>query len=261
MVQFRAARADTFIMVLLHGPGPRNAPIRPRSSGGAPRRPQPNPGVATFRRRRQIALLSLVTIGLGPWLLSPKNAADAAAAPEPIRAAAATKSDPVRVGAGNLKTAARPVVASVISSAGKVPVRTATAESLAANPRLTLSDNARADLLAGLVDSRLIALLGQALEKHRLEVTVFSTGHSRMVKGTTKISNHVDGRATDIVTVDGTEVSPTNAAARGLIDELFATDFAIRPTELGGPWDVDGPEGVGFTDAGHSSHLHIGYDT
>jgi hypothetical protein len=219
------------------------------------------PDETTFRRRRRIALLSLVTIGLGPWLLSPKNAADAASAPEPIRAAAANRPDTVRVAAGNLKTTTtRPVNVVSTALAGKVLVRTTTAESLAANPRLTLSDNARTDLLAGVVDARLIALLGQALEKHRLEVTVFATGHSRYVKGTAKVSNHVDGRAADIVTVDGNDVSSTNAAARGLIDELFALDSAVRPTELGGPWDVDGPEGIGFTDSGHGSHLHVGYD-
>jgi hypothetical protein len=240
MLQFRARRADMLRMVLSHASRPHET---------------------TFRRRRRIALLSLVTIGLGPWLLSPENAADAASAPEPIRAAAANKPDTVRVAAGNLKTVTtKPVSVATTAPAGKVPARTATAESLAANPRLTLSDNARADLLAGVVDARLISVLGQALQKHSLEVTVFSTGHSRYVKGTAKVSNHVDGRAADIVTVDGTDVSSTNAAARGLIDELFALDSALRPTELGGPWDVDGPEGIGFSDSGHSSHLHVGYD-
>ncbi len=182
-------------------------------------------------------------------------------APEPVRAAAATRPEAVRVAAGNLRTiTARLPTAGTVGVVGRVPVRTVTAESLAANTRLTLSDPARADLVAGLVDARIVAVLGQALEKHRIEVTVFVTGHSRYVKGTSKVSNHVDGRAADIVSVDGAEVSPNNAAARALIDELFAMDSAVRPTELGGPWDVDGPEGIGFTDSGHNSHLHVGFD-
>jgi hypothetical protein len=241
VVQFCAGRADTLSMVLSHAS---------------------RPDEATFRRRRRIALLSIVTVGLAPWLLSPRNAADAAAAPEPIRAAAA-KADPTRVAAGNLKTAVTttrlPAVTTTVAT-GKVPARTTTAESLVANARLTLSDNARADLLAGNVDARLVALLGQILEKHRIEITVISTGHGRYVKGTGRVSNHVDGRAVDIAMVDGTDVSSTNAAARGLIDELFQLDSAIRPTELGGPWDVDGAEGIGFTDSGHREHLHVGYD-
>lgn len=219
------------------------------------------PSVATFHRRRRIAVLSFVTIGAAPWLVSPRNAADAAATPEPVRAAAATfRPDAVRVAAGNLKTATTRAPTTVTAAVGRVPVRAVTPETLAANPRLTLSDNARADLLAGLVDTRIVVVLGQALEKHRMEVTVFVTGHGRYVRGTAKVSNHVDGRAVDISSVDGVEVSPTNAAARALIDELFSMDPAVRPTELGGPWDVDGPEGVGFTDAGHNAHLHVGFD-
>ena len=222
--------------------------------------PASRPDDATFRRRRRIAVLSFLTIGAAPWLISPQNAADAAAGPEPVRAAAATRPEAVRVAAGNLKPAPTRPPTSSAGPAGRVLARTTTAESLAVNPRLMQSENARADLVAGLVDLRVVAVLGQALEKHRIEVTVFVTGHSRYVKGTSKVSNHVDGRAVDIASVDGAEVSPTNAAARALIDELFALDQPVRPTELGGPWDVDGPEGVGFTDSGHSAHLHVGFD-
>ena len=131
---------------------------------------------------------------------------------------------------------------------------------LLANPRVTLSENARADLRNGLVDARLISLLGRLADTYQFEISVFSTGHGRFVKGTTKVSNHVYGRAADITSVNGVQVSGTNGAARSLAQFLIAADPSIRPTELGGPWDIDDDDGIGFSDAGHVAHLHVGYD-
>ena len=69
------------------------------------------------------------------------------------------------------------------------------------------------------------------------------------------------GRAIDIAGVDGSEVSAENEAARQLMSEVFAYPEAIRPTEVGGPWDLDGSEGIGFSDSGHRTHIHLGFDS
>ena len=219
-------------------------PIGPRTG---------RPSRSVFRRRRLVASLFVVTAITGPWLLTRQTTADAASqsAPEPVRAAATlTTLSVVRVQAGTPRiTPARP--------SGK----TASVQALLANPRLTVSDGARTDLISATTDPRVLELLAKALVAHRLEVTTIVSGHSKFVRGTDRISNHVFGRAIDIAGVDGSEVSAENEAARQLMSEVFAYPEAIRPTEVGGPWDLDGSEGIGFSDSGHRTHIHLGFDS
>ncbi len=225
-----------FKVMTLHVPtGPRRVPSR-----------------GVYWRRRAIVLLSLATVASTPVLLATGGVADAATSvPEPIRAVAARKEIP-RVAAGPTASTTPKPVAVV-----KKPV---SAEALLADSRVTLSENARADLRNGLVDPRLVSLLGRLADTYQIEISVFSTGHGRFVKGTTKVSNHVYGRAADITFVNGAEVSGTNEAARALAQLLLNVDPSIRPTEVGGPWDIDDADGVGFTDSGHRAHLHVGFD-
>ena len=226
--------------------------VRPRPSTLLPR-VRLSRGV--YRRRRTVVALTLITVVSAPWLRQTTDAADAATtavsvSATPVRAAGALAGPAiVRVSAGTPRTAPSTVEA-----------RPSTALELLANARLTLSESARADLAAGTVDSRVIAVLARILMKHRVEVSTLITGHGRFVRGTTKVSNHVGGRAADIVSVDGQDVSPSSGATRALMDELFAFPESVRPTEIGGPWDLDGSDGVGFTDSGHATHLHLGYD-
>ena len=208
-----------------------------------------------YRRRRSVVALTLITLVSAPWLRQTTDAADAATtavsvSATPVRAAGALAGPAiVRVNAGTPRTVPSTVEA-----------RPSTALELLANSRLTLSESARADLAAGTVDSRVIAVLARILMKHRVEVSTLITGHGRFVRGTTKVSNHVGGRAADIVSVDGQDVSSSSSATRALMDELFSFPESVRPTEIGGPWDLDGSDGVGFTDSGHATHVHLGYD-
>ncbi len=214
---------------------------------------RPRPGRVVFWRRRALVLMTLATMAGAPLLLSTAQEADAATpVPEPVRAAAARK-EIARVGAGPTTSAPPKPVAVARGSVSP--------DTLLANPRVTLGVNARSDLRNGLVDARLVSLLGRLAETYQIEISVFSTGHDRFVKGTSRVSNHVYGRAADITVVNGAEVSTTNEAARALSLLLLTVDPAIRPTEIGGPWDVDDTDGVGFTDSGHLSHLHVGFDT
>lgn len=128
---------------------------------------------------------------------------------------------------------------------------------LLTNPGLTLSANARADLSAGIVDARIVALLTLLLDKHKLAVSVFKTGHSEYVAGTDRVSNHYYGRAVDIYQVDGQPVTPTSTTARTLVDELATVTGALAPSEVGSPFVLPNP-GF-FTDADHQNHVHIGY--
>lgn len=137
-------------------------------------------------------------------------------------------------------------------------VTSADVSALLDNPRLSLSPQARQDLLDGVIDARVIDFLAWVVERHEIAVSVLKTGHSLYVAGTDRISNHSRGQAVDIFAVDGDVVSSSSEAARNLVVE--ATDLVGgRPDETGQPRsDLTDRPGV-FTDADHTDHLHFGW--
>ncbi|MDQ4069448.1 MAG: lytic murein transglycosylase [Actinomycetota bacterium] len=139
---------------------------------------------------------------------------------------------------------------------GTVP---ADAAALVAHPNLTLTGEARADLLSGVADGRVVAALAAAAAEHRIEVSVIKTGHATFVRGTDRVSNHYHGRAVDIVGVDGMAVSESNQAALSLALALLTADPALRPDELGSPWPHLTQFPGAFSDADHAGHLHVGW--
>ena len=137
-----------------------------------------------------------------------------------------------------------------------------TAADILANRRISLTDRARADLVEGNIDRRLLAVLQRLAKSHTIMVTVLRSGHSQFVKGTDRVSNHIAGRGADIGRVDGQPVSIANPGALDLLAQALAMPDSIRPTEIGGPIDIDGGDGViGFTDSGHDDHVHLGFDS
>lgn len=127
-----------------------------------------------------------------------------------------------------------------------------------ANPRIMLTERARADVAAGIVDSRLLTLLDALSARHTLLVTVFKSGHSvRTSSGS--ISNHYFGRGADIFSVGGAPVSAANSPARQVILEIDSLPGPLRPDEVGHPFStVDFPGG--FSDFDHRNHIHVAYD-
>jgi len=135
---------------------------------------------------------------------------------------------------------------------------------LLANPRLTLTAYPRADLEAGVVDGRVVALLTVLLERHTLAISSLRSGHSDCIGGgdrTTRpdctLSLHHYGRAVDIYSIDGHLVAPGSATARTLVDELAALAPPLAASEVGSPFDLLRP-GF-FTNADHQDHVHVGY--
>ena len=125
------------------------------------------------------------------------------------------------------------------------------------DPNIDLDASGVADLRAGRIDPRIIAVLEQVSKRHQIGVSALLSDHgARTVNGS--LSNHHFGRAVDIATVDGRPVSPGNEAARELAATLLRLDPRIRPTELGSPWDLDDP--VAFTDGDHQNHIHVAFD-
>jgi hypothetical protein len=130
------------------------------------------------------------------------------------------------------------------------------------DPAINLTQSARGDIEAGRVDSRVLHVLLLLAQSHELgPVGPFVTGHSFYVKGTTRVSNHVYGRAVDILGVGDEAVSPTNEGARAVMVELLALSEPLVPDEVGGPWIVQVGGRTSFTNADHQDHIHLGYDS
>jgi hypothetical protein len=129
------------------------------------------------------------------------------------------------------------------------------------DPHIRFTPAARADVKSGSIDARILEVLLLLAQDHELApVGPLITGHTYFVKGTTRVSNHASGRAVDIIGVDGGPVSPTNGAARAVVEEALTLPAPLAPDEVGGPWIVQAGARLSFTNADHQDHIHIGYD-
>jgi hypothetical protein len=132
---------------------------------------------------------------------------------------------------------------------------------LVANPRITTTTshgcNPRVDLASGRLDLRVQSLLAVIADRHTIRLSCLRTGHSRFVKGTTRISNHTVWRAVDIDMVDGTRVSKASKPTRSLVVWLDGLEGPLRPSEIGSPWRIG--HRPYFTDEDHQGHVHVGY--
>jgi len=127
------------------------------------------------------------------------------------------------------------------------------------HPRIELPDSARWDIAAGRVTEPVLVTLGSLGDAHDVKVAVLSSGHPIEVFGSTHTSNHIPGRAVDIWWLDGIVVE--QRAAAGPLKPVVEKLLAAGVTELGAPFDVDGPGGANFANLVHQDHLHVGYDS
>lgn len=138
---------------------------------------------------------------------------------------------------------------------------TASAQAVLQSDRISLPDPARWDVQAGEVDDRVLKVLLSLAEEHTLDVTVFASAHPRNVFARSVVSNHAVGRAVDIWAVDGTPVVAQRQEGSPL-RQLVGALPAQGVTELGAPWDLDGPgTGAIFADIVHQDHLHLAFDS
>ena len=156
-------------------------------------------------------------------------------------------------------------VSAIATLGGEAPPAPTTlsvaAERVLGSEAIDLPDSARWDIEAGRIDDRVLELLSRLAEDHTLGVTVLATGHPKNVFRSASVSNHTVGRAVDIWSVDGQPVvsqrspgSPLQTLVQQLVDSRATT-------ELGSPWDLDGPgTGVSFTNTVHQDHLHLAFD-
>ena len=124
---------------------------------------------------------------------------------------------------------------------------------LLANPRVVLSAAGAADLRAGRIDPRIVAVLSALATIYPITVGALASDHPQFSGGA--VSPHYLGRGVDIAAVDGQPVNAANLPARELASALAALDASYRPDEVGSPWAISAP-GF-FTDAAHQSMIHI----
>ena len=126
------------------------------------------------------------------------------------------------------------------------------------NKNVVFDQDGVADLKAGRIDPRVVAVLTKLSEEHKIQVSCMCSDHARNTTGGS-VSNHFYGRGVDIAAVDGAPVNAGNPMARDVATELGKLDPAYQPTEIGTPWAINDPKY--FTDSGHADHLHVGFDT
>jgi hypothetical protein len=133
----------------------------------------------------------------------------------------------------------------------------ADATALLDHPNVTIYADGRADLTAGRVDGRVVAVLLALARDHTITVTSLVTGQAHGPG--CAVSNHWLGRGADVAVLDGIAVSASHPSVAAVMDQLASLPSPYRPDEIGGPIDT-GQAGV-FTNTYHADHIHIGWDS
>lgn len=139
------------------------------------------------------------------------------------------------------------------------PEITPLAQAVLANDRLDLPDSARWDIQSGRIGDEILQVLQDLSQQHTLRVAVLASGHPHNVFESEYVSNHTEGRGVDIWAIDDTPVvslRDPDGPLPALVQDLVAQGV----TEVGSPFDVDGPGGASFTNTVHQDHLHVAFD-
>ena len=130
---------------------------------------------------------------------------------------------------------------------------------VATDPRVTVYDAGRKDVIAGRLDVRVLAVILYLAERHG-QVTISSliTGH-RTYSRPGVVSAHVPGRALDVSAIGGVSVfgnqrpgGVVSRAVRGLL--LLPTE--VQAQQVISLFDLGG---ASFALADHADHVHIGF--
>jgi hypothetical protein len=128
---------------------------------------------------------------------------------------------------------------------------------LLGDPKVVLDADGVADIRAGRIDPRIIAVLTTLAHAHTITVSAMCSDHPKFTTSAS-ISNHYYGRGVDIAAIDGVPVTPSNATAREVTGGLSSLHPSYRPDEVGSPWAISAP-GY-FTDAANQDKIHIAFE-
>lgn len=127
------------------------------------------------------------------------------------------------------------------------------------HPRIDLPPASRADVLSGQVhDSVLTAMLTLA-HRFTIGVSVVRSGHPLHVFGTSRLSDHPQGRAFDTWRIDGHPVVDARTPRR-LVTGFMEAAAAAGSYNVGGPYLL-GSAPQFFSDATHHDHVHAGFSS
>ena len=100
------------------------------------------------------------------------------------------------------------------------------------NKNVVLDESGVADIKAGRIDPRVVAVLTKLSQEHKLTLSTLASDHDKLTSGGS-ISNHHLGRGMDIAAIDGEIVNPGSAVAREVASKLAGLDPEFRPSEIG----------------------------
>lgn len=129
---------------------------------------------------------------------------------------------------------------------------------LLANPRVVFDATGIADLRAGRIDPRIVAVLTKLAQAHTLTIGAMCSDVAKFTTGGS-ISLGYLGRGVDIAAIDGIIVSPANTTARAVASDLSTFEASYRPDRVGSPFAIAGP-GY-YTDASTQSRIDIAFST
>ena len=150
-------------------------------------------------------------------------------------------------------------LASVGGTPPPQPMPSALGQQVVDHPGIDLPDSAVWDIQAGRVSDVILQRLLELAAERTVSVTVLATGHPHEVFGRASVSNHTVGRGVDIWALDGIPVAMQRGDDSPLI-EVVKGLIAGGVTEVGSPWDLDGPGTASFTNTVHHDHIHLAYD-
>jgi cell wall-associated NlpC family hydrolase len=179
-----------------------------------------------------------------------------AAAVEPATPSAPLAEAQDNAAAAQPQAAGAPVDPAQFGAEGKGGAPSPESLALLENKNVMLDGDGVADIKAGRIDPRVVAVLTKLSEEHKITVSCMCSDHPTFTTGGS-VSNHHHGRGMDIAAIDGIPVNAANPIARDIATELSSLDPSFRPDEIGTPWAISGP-GY-FTDADHADHLHVGF--
>lgn len=125
--------------------------------------------------------------------------------------------------------------------------------------RITLPPAAADDIRSGLVHDSVLGALLAVARTHRPSVSVVRSGHPLHVFGTTRLSDHPQGRAFDTWAVDGHAVVDPRTP-RTLVEDYMHAVAAAGSYNVGGPYLL-GAAPQWFSDDTHHDHVHAGFAT
>jgi cell wall-associated NlpC family hydrolase len=181
---------------------------------------------------------------------APVDAAPRAAPVDAAQASAASVVDAQPPGA--------PVDPAQFGAEGSGGPPDAAALALLENKNVMLDPAGVADIKAGRIDPRVVAVLTKISERHKISVSCMCSDHPKLTTGGS-VSNHHLGRGIDISAIDGVPVNADNAMAHEVAADLASLDPSYRPTEIGTPWAFQ-EQPPYFSDARHSDHIHVAFD-